>query len=200
MVDERKIEYRTLKGELRAEDTQQEDGLRFDGYAAVFNSQIDLWGEWKEQIATGAFTDAIKNDDVRALFNHDPNYVLARNKANTLTLSEDAHGLHFDLIAPDTQWVRDLHKSTARGDISQCSFAFVVLDEEWNKETHVRTIRKVQLFDVSIVTYPAYPDTDAHARDMIRAMNEKPEEPEQKQHQRTPLSVYKHKLDLAERS
>lgn len=191
-------EYRTA-GEIRAAAPKAEGELRFDGYAAVFGSPAHLWDDWNEEIEQGAFAEAIQNDDVRALFNHDMNYVLARNKAGTLQLEEDAHGLHFDLVAPDTSWARDLYESVKRGDISQCSFAFAVQNEEWDEEHKIRKIKKCRLFDVSIVTYPAYEDTDAHARSAEKLLEEHRAQ-EQKQHQRTPLSVYKRKLDLIERS
>jgi len=135
------------------------------GYAATFNAlSEELWG-FREQIAPGAFDDVLA-DDVRALFNHDPNFVLGRTTAKTLAISVDQTGLRNEITPPDTQWARDLMTSMKRGDITQQSFAFTVKNDswEWNKETDLvtRTILKLErLYDVSIVTYPAYPQTTA---------------------------------------
>lgn len=138
------------------------------GHAAIFNTITDIGGWFREQILPGAFKDSIQEDDIRALFNHDANYVLGRNTAKTLELSEDSDGLKTVIDPPDTQFARDLAVSIQRGDISQMSFAFQVLEEEWKfgegKETDLRTIKKVRLFDVSPVTFPAYDGTDIALR------------------------------------
>jgi len=138
----------------------------FSGYAAVFDSLSEDLGGFRETINPGAFRDSVGVDDVRALFNHDPNYVLGRNRSGTLRLVEDEKGLRFDVEAPDVQWARDLAESVQRGDIDQCSFGFYCQDSAWRDQdgTPVRELRKCQLFDVSIVTYPAYPDTSADVR------------------------------------
>jgi hypothetical protein len=140
---------------------------RLVGHAAVFN-QVGDGGWFREQIRPGAFAESIPNDDVRALFNHDPNFVLGRNKAGTLKLSEDDVGLVSEITPPDTQQARDLLVSIERGDITQMSFAFETLVEEWvkgeGKEPDLRTLVKVRLYDVSPVTYPFYDGTDIAVR------------------------------------
>lgn len=166
--------------ELRVlSDEGQKPKLR--GHAAVFNSLSENLGGFREMILPGAFADAIVNDDVRALWNHNPDYVLGRNRSQTLTLREDATGLASEIDPPDTQWARDLLVSIGRGDVSQMSFAFRVLDERWEKKdgVHIRTLTKLRLFDVSPVTYPAYPATDVGVRSMddiaaegVRALQE----------------------------
>lgn len=138
------------------------------GHAAVFNSATDL-GWFREQIRPGAFADSIKADDVRALFNHDPNIVLGRNTAGTLRLGEDDKGLAIEIDPPDTQQARDLIVSMERGDVTQMSFGFFTEKEEWDESDRtspLRTLIKVRLFDVSPVTYPAYPDTDVSVRSL----------------------------------
>jgi HK97 family phage prohead protease len=145
----------------------QEDGTpKLRGYAAVFNKKSELlYGFFRETIAPGAFAEAILKDDVRGLQNHDPNYVLGRNKAGTMTLEEDKKGLAFVIAPPETQWARDLQVSINRGDINQCSFAFEVEEDEWNEDDTERLVKKVsRLYDISIVTYPAYPQTSAKMR------------------------------------
>jgi HK97 family phage prohead protease len=137
------------------------------GHAAVFNTETDIGGYFSEQVAPGAFTRAIKEDDVRCLLNHDANLILGRNKAGTLSLEEDEIGLRFACELPDTQWGRDTQTSIARGDISQCSFGFQVTAEAWQKrygKPDLRTISECRLFDVSPVTYPAYDTTDVALR------------------------------------
>lgn len=141
------------------------------GYAAVYNSETDL-GEFREVVRPGAFADAIGRDDVRALFNHDPNYVLGRNRAGTLKLDDDSDGLKVLIMPPDTQWARDLITSMDRGDVNQMSFAFSVDKQEMNYEQTrgkpLRELQAVTLYDVSVVTYPAYPETSAQARQEAR--------------------------------
>lgn len=138
-----------------------------EGYAAVFNSPTDIWGMFTEVIAPGAFADAIvSNNDIRALFNHDWNNVLGRTKSGTLRLSEDARGLKFEVDLPNTTLAKDLSESLKRGDISQCSFGFVPTSETWDYEPEipVRTINSVELHEISVVSIPAYEDTEVSLR------------------------------------
>jgi len=153
--------------ELRA--ITDDKGLRtITGYAAVFDSLSEDLGGFREKIEPGAFKKSIKKDDVRALWNHDSSYVLARNKSKTLTLKEDEHGLKIDITPPDAQWARDLMTSIDRGDVDQMSFGFQTITDRWetqNKE-EIRTLMEVKLFDVSPVAFPAYPDTEVGLRSL----------------------------------
>lgn len=161
------MEVRAFASEVRASPLEDGSaGLRFEGYAALFNSWSQDLGGFREQIAPGAFAKSLPADDIRALMNHDPNYVLGRNRSGTLVLAEDDRGLHFDVRAPDTQWARDLAESVKRGDIDQCSFGFQAVRDDWRTADGIdeRTLMEVRLFDVSIVTYPAYPETSANVR------------------------------------
>ncbi len=145
------------------------------GHAAMFDKLSDPILGFREKISVGAFANSIKKDDVRALFNHDPNFVLGRNKSKTLKLTEDDMGLSIEIDPPNTQWARDLQESIRRGDISQMSFGFVVLKDAWehNKgKDSIRTLQEVKLFDVSPVTYPAYPQTSVAVRDYLSALKE----------------------------
>jgi len=154
--------------EFRVERSDDGDD-KIVGYAAVFNSLSDDLGGFREKIDPGAFQESINNkDDVRALFNHDSNYVLGRIKSNTLTLTEDGTGLRMENIPPDTQWAKDLQSSIDRGDIDQMSFGFRTISDRWEKkdEENIRTLEKASLFDVSVVTYPAYPETSVALRSM----------------------------------
>lgn len=146
------------------------------GHAAVFNSLSEDLGGFREQIAPGAFDEAIEKDDVRALFNHNPDHILGRNVAKTLRLKSDARGLAIEIDPPDTQIARDLIVSMKRGDVTQMSFGFTIRPngQDWAKDdsgVYVRTIKRVRLYDISPVTYPAYPQTDVAVRSLaeIRA-------------------------------
>jgi len=154
-------------GELRAQG-----GSKISGHAAVFNQLSEDLGGFREKISPGAFTDTIKDSDIRALWNHDPNFVLGRTKAGTLSLHEDEIGLVTDYNFPDTAVARDLLKSIERGDVDQQSFGFMVMPDgqNWRLEDGglVRTLSKIELFDVSPVTFPAYPQTDVGVRAELR--------------------------------
>jgi Escherichia/Staphylococcus phage prohead protease len=146
------------------------------GYAAVFNEWAEIIpGLFRERIAQGAFRKTIGEADVRALVNHDPNYVLGRNRAGTLSLAEDKHGLAVEIEPPDAQWARDLMVSMKRGDISQMSFGFRPV--KWTEEDNGPnqpldvTLQEARLFDVSVVTFPAYPQTEAWARSAIASIS-----------------------------
>ena len=164
--------------EFRIEDTDK--GKKLIGYAAVFNLfslELDDWlyGTYKERIANGAFAETIVNDDIRALFNHEPNLILGRNKAGTLRLKEDSQGLLIENDIPDTQLGRDMIVSVGRKDLTGMSFAFQTQKEQMDEEQDppVRTLLKVKLFDVSIVTYPAYPDTSVGVRSIDQWLKDK---------------------------
>lgn len=138
------------------------------GHAAVFDTlSVEMWGFY-EEIAPGAFADSIANgDDVRALFNHNMDVVLGRTKSGTLRLREDEVGLLSEIDPPDTQHARDVVSLIERGDVTQMSFSFVVLSDKWridDNERYVRRILQAKLYDVSPVTYPAYPATDVSVR------------------------------------
>lgn len=178
LTDDR--ERRSLPiADLELRVSGDDEAPRIAGYAAVFNqpSEIisDFSGTYREFIAPGAFAESIsKGADVRALVNHDPNYVLGRTKNGTLTLREDSKGLWYEVTPPDTQWARDLITTMRRGDIDQSSFAFRAIKEEWGKgktedgrKIDERTVLVAQVFDVSPVTYPAYPQSSSAVRSLL---------------------------------
>ena len=165
------VERRFFPAEMRVE--RQEDGpVKLRGYAAVFNSMSEDLGGFREIIKPGAFAEALKDSDVRCLFNHDPNIVLGRQRSGTLELREDEKGLYMEVDLPDTQAARDIAVLVERGDITQQSFGFTVAPdgETWEEQdngTALRTLTKVsRLYDVSPVVFPAYPETDVALRSM----------------------------------
>lgn len=148
--------------------TRAEDGnLYIEGYFAVYNSRYDLWDGAYETLAPGAF-DGETTGDVRALTNHDTTLVLGRTTAGTLSLRTDDRGLWGSIVVnQNDQDAMNLYERVKRGDVSQCSFGFDILDQDvqyTDGEPTVWTIRKVKLYEVSVVTFPAYTDTSVEAR------------------------------------
>lgn len=151
--------------EVRSED----DGVAVvEGYAAVFNEDAVIGGQWQERIAEGAFTDAIGRDDVVFLINH-TGLPLARTRSGTLELSQDERGLKMraslDMSDPD---VRAIVPKMKRGDLDKMSFAFVPTRQKWDDKEKMprRTIEEAELYDVSIVTTPAYDGTEIGLRSL----------------------------------
>ena len=188
-------EIRAIPAEFRIQQAENEP-TKIIGYAARFNElSEEMWG-MREKIAPGAFKEAIGKSDVRALWNHDPNYVLGRTKNGTLQIREDEQGLFYEVTPPDAQWARDLMESIKRGDVDQSSFAFTVEAQEWDERSDpiTRTIVKVrELFDVSPVTYPAYPT----ATSGVRSLKDVAEERRKEMTPKTP-EMLREKLNLME--
>ena len=146
------------------EDTSGD--LYISGYFSVFNSDYEIWPGATESIADTAFDDALA-DDIRCLIDHETRLVLGRNKAGTLVLKVDSRGLWGEVkINPNDQDAMNLYERVKRGDVDQCSFGFDILDEEFeDKGDSVHwTIKRVKLYEVSVVTFPAYTETSVSAR------------------------------------
>lgn len=190
------IEKRAFEAEIEIRTNEGSDVPIVRGYASVFDKLSENLGGFREKIAQGAF-DSVMGDDVRALFNHDPNFILARTKSGTLKLSVDDHGLAYEFTPPDTTAGRDLVESMRRGDVSQSSFAFTVADDNWTEDEDGRVIRTItqmqRLFDVSPVTYPAYPDASVGLRGLDAYIKAK----ETEQH-KGDVDLEKRKLRLLE--
>lgn len=165
MEERRKYQLRTAESAFET----REDGedLIIEGYFAVYNSNYDITEDMSESIAPGAFAETLGND-IRALTNHDTSLVLGRNRAGTLELKDDSHGLWGRIkINPNDQDAMNTYERVKRGDVNQCSIGFEILDEETeflaNGAIHW-TIRKINLFEVSVCTFPAYAETSVSAR------------------------------------
>lgn len=146
---------------------EAEDGYHIEGYFAVFNSIYEIFPGATESIAPGAFSQTLGND-IRALIDHETRLVLGRNKAGTLTLREDSHGLWGDIrINPNDQDAMNLYERVRRGDVDQCSIGFNIIREDFEvrEDGSVHwTILEIDLHEVSVVTFPAYEDTSVSAR------------------------------------
>lgn len=165
MTIKTKREVRTFDiTKLKTRDATENEPPKITGYAAVFNSKTSIGDFFEESIEPGAFSKTLsENGDIRALFNHNWDSVLGRTKSGTLYLEEDERGLKFEIELPNTTLGRDLAESMQRGDINQCSFGFFATEETWDYsvEPAQRTIHEVELYEISVVSIPAYEDTEA---------------------------------------
>jgi HK97 family phage prohead protease len=145
-----------------------EEGSRMvSGYAAVFNSPSVPMGNVIEKIARGAFSSSINSKDICALWNHNPDYVLGRTGAKTLTVTEDDKGLAFRLDLPKSTWGDAVLEAINRRDVEGMSFGFMLKQDDWTKGSDGkwnRTILDVELIEVSPTAWPAYPATSVDAR------------------------------------
>ena len=149
--------------------TRQENDERFiEGYFIRFNEETELWDGVFEEVAPEAVDDSLKNNDIRCLFNHDTNIVLGRTGNGTLELRKDEKGLFGRVkINPNDKQALDIYARIERGDINACSFGFNVINEEiQNRDdgTVKFILKKIDLHEVSPVTFPAYPTTSIEAR------------------------------------
>lgn len=165
--------------EVRAADlhaeTRDDGTMVLRGYAALYDTETVIGGMFREVIAPGAFSEAVGRDDVRALWNHDPNVVLGRTASGTLRLHADDAGLRYEAVLdPQNPDHVRVYRMVSRGDVTQSSFGFEVQGQEWRDTGKtgtlpLRVITRTRLFDVSPVAYPAYPQTTVTARDLPSA-------------------------------
>lgn len=165
MADREMRQVRSVNSEF---NTRADDGgdMYISGYFSVFNSNYEIFDGATESIAETAFDGALA-DDIRCLIDHETRLVLGRSKSNTLTLKTDSRGLWGEVkINPNDQDAVNLYERVKRGDVDQCSFGFDILDEEFEDrgDSVHWTIKKVKLYEVSVVTFPAYKDTSVTAR------------------------------------
>jgi len=163
------LEARRYKKKKDRDGEEEEvEELRLEGYASTFDEKYEVW-DFDEVVRKGAFKRTLREDDIRALWNHRSDIVLGRNKAGTLDLSEDSKGLRVRIHLPDTQQARDLYTSVERGDVDQMSFGFQCREEKWKKaekkgERPLRELLDVRMLEVSPVTFPANDGTSIAAR------------------------------------
>lgn len=164
-MDRGSRQARSMPTKFRA---NEENGEKYiEGYFSVFGAIYELWPGATESVAETAFDGAL-SDDIRALTNHETHLVLGRNKANTLELKVDSRGLWGRAkINQADQDAMNLYARVERGDVDQCSFGFDIKDEDvtYREDGSVHwTIKSVKLYEVSVVTFPAYEDTSVQAR------------------------------------
>lgn len=167
-MENRELKKLTRTGKADFKTREAEGGRKvIEGYFAVFNSETELWKGAYEEIAPEAFNNTLGND-IRALANHDTTLVLGRNKAGTLKLSVDSHGLWGEIsINENDSDAMNTYERVKRGDVDQCSFGFNILKEktDWRDDGSVKwTLKEIDLHEVSVCTFPAYEDTGIQAR------------------------------------
>jgi HK97 family phage prohead protease len=161
-----KLETRIVEVD-KFEIREDADGMRLEGYAALFNSRSENLGGFTETIQPGAFRASLKSrNDVKLLWNHDSGAVMGSTRAGTLTLTEDERGLKVSATLPDTTYGRDARELVRRGDVTGFSFGFSMPargGDQWNAEGTERVLKSVRLHEVSLVAFPAYPATNGTA-------------------------------------
>ncbi|WP_191556443.1 HK97 family phage prohead protease [Metabacillus idriensis] len=176
---------RSVSTDLKTRAVDGEE-MVIEGYFAVFNRATELWPGAYEELSPEAFNETLGND-IRGLINHDTTLVLGRNKSGTLELKADSHGLWGKIrINPNDSDAVNIYERVKRGDVDQCSFGFNILkeDTDFREDGSVKwTIRKVDLHEVSVCTFPAYEETGVQAR-----------KSEIEQHQKRQLDQRKHQL------
>jgi Escherichia/Staphylococcus phage prohead protease len=141
------------------------DNRRLRGYAIVFNARSQNLGGFQEIISPDAIDRTFKEAiDVRALVDHESSKVIGRLRAGTLEMKKDSRGLRVTIEPdPDISYARDIMLAVKRGDVSGMSFAFRTIEDDWNYEDEnmpIRTVLDMLVSEVSIVTFPAYAQTD----------------------------------------
>jgi uncharacterized protein len=149
-------------------DEQTPEERIIEGYFALYESETELFPNTYEIISKGAFDNTLTKNDIRALWNHNTQYVLGRNKNGSLQLKTDEKGLFGIIKLPNTQYANDLYELVNRGDIDQASFGFNILDEDIEELAsggYRWRIKDIDLHEISVVTFPAYENTTVLARE-----------------------------------
>ena len=200
------MEKRLFNIENRFE--KREDGKEVVvGYGSIFNSRSENLGNFYEYISPTAISqETIAKSDVRALINHDQNLILARSTTGTLDLTVDEKGLRYEFEIPETSYGKDLAINMKNGNLNQSSFAFTVGDDEWSTDedgNDIRTITSIdRLFDVAVVTYPAYSqaDSDLVVAQRGLAMYKEKQEIKEEENDLVARSLAKLKIELIKRT
>ena len=165
------MEIKTREMYFRTDfQTRQENDTKYiEGYFIRFNEETELWDGVFEEVAPEAVEDSLKKNDIRCLFNHDTSIVLGRTGNGTLELKKDSKGIFGRVkINPNDKQALDIYARIERGDINACSFGFNIINEEiQNRDdgTVKFILKKIDLHEVSPVTFPAYPTTSVQARE-----------------------------------
>lgn len=164
-MDREKRQMRGVPGSFKTRAEESGD-MFISGYFAVFGSEYELWPGASESVDPHAFDEAL-DDDIRCLINHDTRLVLGRNIAGTLQLRVEEKGLWGEVkINPNDQDAVNVYERVKRGDVNQCSFGFDIVAEKFEDrgDSVHWTIKAVKLYEVSVVTFPAYEETGVEAR------------------------------------
>lgn len=166
-MERTKFLTRNFKSNLQVREETDKQDKTIEGYFVVFETETELWPGAFEEIARGAFDETMEND-IRALINHETGLVLGRTKSGTLELKLDDKGLWGRISINENDLdAMNLYARVQRGDVDQCSFGFNILEEsaDYREDGTVKwTIEKIDLHEVSVVTFPAYEATGVQAR------------------------------------
>lgn len=191
-------EIRTFQAaEIRVADTEDTTSRTIEGYAFLYNSPTDM-GWYTETILPGAADGILQHSDIRALLNHNPNDLLARSKKGqgTLSLELDSRGLRFSFQCPKSR--TDIIEMLERGDLDQCSFAFTIDEQRWIEKEGAPELREIvrfkELYDITLATYPAYPDTTVALRCREEALGSTTSSSDQETRRRT---YYLQRMEIA---
>lgn len=172
-----KIKTREMYFRTDFQTRQENDTKYIEGYFIRFNEETELWDGVFEEVDPEAVDDSLKNNDIRCLFNHDTSIVLGRTGNGTLELKKDSKGIFGRVkINPNDKQALDIYARIERGDINACSFGFNIINEEiQNRDdgTVKFILKKIDLHEVSPVTFPAYPTTSIQARKQDLAEHKK---------------------------
>jgi HK97 family phage prohead protease len=161
------LNKRDFKSDFKiTKDNESPDELIIEGYFALYEDETELWEGSYEILSRGAFDKSL-NNDIRALWNHNTQYVLGRNKSGSLEIKADEKGLFGVIKLPKTQYAQDLYELVKRGDVDQCSFGFNIVSEELEELAsggYRWRINEIDLHEISVVTFPAYENTTVQAR------------------------------------
>lgn len=147
---------------------EQDGGKHIEGYFIVYEQETELWPGCYEKIARGAADSSIANNDIRAIFNHNTDIVLGRMSAGTVKFKSDERGLYGDILVNENDsQAMDIYARVTRGDITGCSFGFVPIRESYTvdaSDNYHWTVEEADIHEVSVCTFPAYPQTEISAR------------------------------------
>lgn len=172
------MEIRANQTILEIREIQENSPKTIQGYAIKWNELSNpIGGLFVEKFERGAFAESLKTNNQKAFWSHNSNYVLGSTRSNTLRLIEDDVGLRFEVDLPDSTWGNDAYTSIKRGDVDNVSFGFSLINkdsESWEDRSDgvlIRTVKTANLYEISPVAFPAYPQTEVSARS-LEAYNE----------------------------
>lgn len=186
-----------------AEGENSQANTTVSGYVVKFNSRSELiFGEFYEKVASGAFNRSLKENTIKALWNHDSNFVLGSTKSQTLRLREDNLGLYFEIDLPNNYIGENSLESIQRGDVDGVSFGFTVRADSWayleEEDVYERTLLDIDLVEISPTPFPAY-ENSSEVAVVQRSMKESNvQTKEQRQLQKQKKEEINFKLKLME--
>lgn len=175
-------EWRTHFETLEVRDAESGSGKTAVGYAFRYGKLSENLGGFVERVAPGAASKTIQEQDIRGLFNHDPNFLIGRKGAGTLRFEDTNAGLRYFNDLPDTSLGRDLAVLLERRDIFGSSFSFKTVGRDgasWSKTEQgypLRTVNLMMMRDVGPVTFPAYSSSEVVVRSLATVEFEKPKD------------------------